>query len=48
MREKTNAVTQIGCLPNGQQLERKAVFIHEQGVRVTHTFELDRCKEGIA
>ncbi len=48
MREKTNAVAQGSCLPNGLQPERKADFNQEQGVRVTHTFELDRCKEGIA
>lgn len=47
MKVSTHAVTQ-GCLAKGPQLERKSGIIHEQRVRVTHTFELDRSKEGIA
>lgn len=47
MRERTISIAQ-SCLSNGLQLEMKADFIHERGVRVTHTYELDRSKEGIA
>ena len=46
MRERTNAVAH-GCLANGPQLEMESDFINERGVRVTHTYELDRSKEGI-
>lgn len=47
MKVSTHAVTQ-GCLANGPHLERNSGFIYEQKVRVTHTYELDRSKEGIA
>jgi hypothetical protein len=47
MRERT-IVMAHDCLSFGLQLEMKADFIHEQGVRVTHTYEFDRSKEGIA
>lgn len=46
MRVGTNAWTQ-GCLNNDTQMEIKSRLIHERRVRVTHTYELDRSKEGI-
>lgn len=47
MRESTHADAQ-GCSAHALQPKQISGHIHEQMVRVSHTYELDRSEEGIA